>query len=110
MSSVDAPSLTPRRALAAIGLLCSLMLGACGASSTPHATRPSSNTAPNNASPPKTATARPLRPSAPTGLRPGTPVSSGFTGVRVFADHRIGFAITNLPQAGDGTYPVATSD
>jgi hypothetical protein len=28
----------------------------------------------------------------------------------VFANHRVGFAITNLPQAGDGTYPVATSD
>jgi len=28
----------------------------------------------------------------------------------VFANHRVGFAITDLPQAGDGTYPVATSD
>lgn len=111
MSSVDNRSpLTPRRPLAAIGLLCSLLLAACGASSAPHAASRSSTTAPNNASPPKTVTARRLRPSAPTGLRPGTPVGSGFTGVRVFANRHVGFATTNLPQAGGGTYPVATSD
>jgi hypothetical protein len=86
------------------------MLGGCGASSAPHATRPSSTTTPANLSPAKTVTARRLRASAPTGLRPGTPVSPGFDGVRVFANRRVGFAVPNLPQAGDGTYPVATSD
>jgi hypothetical protein len=43
-------------------------------------------------------------------LRPGTLASSGFTGIRVFANRRAGFAITNLPQAAYGTYPVATAD
>jgi hypothetical protein len=110
MSPVNHLSSKPRLAVAAIGLLSALMLGACGGSSGPQLARPSSDTAPNNASPPKSVTARRLRPSAPGGLRPGTPVSPGFTGVRAFANRRVGFGITDLPQAGDGTYPVATSD
>ena len=54
--------------------------------------------------------AAPLRPAAPGGLRPGTSVSSGFTGIRVFANRRDGFAITTIPAAEDGTYPVVTSN
>lgn len=87
-----------------------LVLAACGASSTLRSARLSSATASSDASPPKAVTARRLRPSAPAGLRPGTPVGSGFTGVRVFANRRVGFAVTNVPQAGGGTYPVATSN
>lgn len=37
-------------------------------------------------------------------------MSSGFTGVRVFANRHIGFALTDLAQAGGGTYPVSTTD
>lgn len=37
-------------------------------------------------------------------------MSSGFTGIRMFANRRAGFAITDIPQAGGGTYPVATTD
>jgi hypothetical protein len=51
-----------------------------------------------------------LRPAAAGGLRPGTRVSSSFIGIRVFAGRRTGFAITNVLKAGDGTYPVATTN
>jgi hypothetical protein len=48
--------------------------------------------------------------AAPGGLRPGTPVNPAFTSIRVFANRRIGFAITDIPKAGDGTYPVSTAN
>jgi hypothetical protein len=93
-----------------MALSCALAIGACGEASVRTVATPSTRAAPNNASPPKAVIARRLHPSAPGGLHPGTPVSSGFAGVRAFANRRIGFAITDLPQAGDGTYPVATAD
>ncbi len=65
---------------------------------------------PAGASPPRTVISRRLRAAAPGGLRPGTAVSAAFTGVRVFANRRIGFAITDIPTAGDGTYPVSTAN
>ena len=37
-------------------------------------------------------------------------MSASFIGIRVFADRRTGFAITNILKAGDGTYPVATTN
>jgi hypothetical protein len=110
MPFVNIQPLTLPRAVRAICLASCLVLSACGASSAPDTTRSSSATAPNGSSPPKTVTARRLRPAAPGGLRPGTPVSHGFAGVRVFANRLAGFAIAELPRAGDGTYPIATSD
>lgn len=94
----------------AIALLCALAISACGGSSSRGVAKTSANPAPNDAAPPKTVTSRRLQPSAPGGLNPGTPVNSGFTGIQVFANHHIGFALTDLPQAGGSTYPVATAD
>jgi hypothetical protein len=37
-------------------------------------------------------------------------VNARFKVVRVFANPRDGFAIADLPQGGDGTYPIATTD
>jgi hypothetical protein len=37
-------------------------------------------------------------------------VNSSFTGTRVFANRRDGFAITVIARAREGTYPVATDD
>lgn len=101
---------TRPRVLAPIVLLCSLALGACGQSSYPRPVRSPSATAATGGTPPKTVTAGRLHPAASGGLRPGTPVSSSFTGIRVFVNRRNGFAIPNLPKAGYGTYPVATTN
>ena len=60
--------------------------------------------------PPKHVVGARIRPSATGELRPGTPVRTTFTGVRVFANRTSGFAITDLRHAGDATYPVATAD
>lgn len=108
MSQVDRVSSIARLARGAVGLLCAVMLSACGVLSASHRARPSSASAPSNASPPKTVAARRLRPAASAGLRPGTAVRRDFTGVRVFATSRVGFAITDLPRATGGTYPVVT--
>lgn len=102
--------LRPAPASVAIALLCALAIGGCGAYSSRTVARQPARTAPNDASPPKTVTARRLQPSAPGGLHPGTPVGAGFSGVRAFANRRIGFAITDVSKAGDGTYPLATAD
>ena len=95
----------------ALALLSSVTLVACGASTQPRASRARSPSTPPVAVPaPSTRiVAQPLR-AAAAGLRPGTGVSPRFLGVRVFANRRDGFAITDLPQAGDGTYPVSTTD
>jgi hypothetical protein len=37
-------------------------------------------------------------------------VGSNFSGVRVFANRRVGFALSDIPPQGGGTYPVATAD
>jgi hypothetical protein len=65
---------------------------------------------PTGVTPPKTISAYPFRRVAGSGLRPGSAVGAGFTGVRVFVNRLDGFAIAGLPQASDGTYPVATTD
>jgi hypothetical protein len=95
--------------LAPVVLLCVLALGACGQSS-PRPVRSLSATAATGVTPPKTVTAHRLRPAASGGLRPGTPMSSSFTGIRGFTNRRDGFAITEIFKASDGTYPVATTD
>ena len=97
-------------AVVAIGLFSGLGTGACGGASVRSGPTAAAGTRSNDPAPPKVVTARSLRPSAPGGLGPGTAVSSGFTGVRVFANPRVGFAITELPRAGEGTYPVRTAD
>ncbi len=103
-------SVTHPPVLAPIVLAFSLALGACGQSLHPRPVRSSSPTAATGATPPPTVTAGHLRPAASGGLRPGTPVASNFTGSRVFVNRRNGFAIPNLPKAGYGTYPVATTN
>jgi hypothetical protein len=95
--------------LAPVVLLCVLALGACGQSS-PRPVRSLSATAATGVTPPKTVTAHRLRPAASGGLRPGTPMSSSFTGIRGFTNRRDGFAITEIFKASDGTYPVVTTD
>jgi hypothetical protein len=94
----------------AMGPLCAVAVGGCGGSSDRRVAPASSRAASARAAPPKTVAARRLQPSAPGGLRRGTAVSSAFIGIRVFADRRRGFAITDLPHASGGTYPVATAD
>jgi hypothetical protein len=97
-------------ALAATVVVCALGLAACGTSSVASTARSSTGSDSGDSPPPKTVTARRLRPAAPQGLRRGTPVSRSFTGVRVFANRRVGFAVPNLPQAGSGTYPAVTTN
>ncbi len=96
--------------VAALVVLCSFAPGACGDSSTRHGTTRSSSTTTGAALPPKTVIGQRAIPAGPEELRPGTVVSAGFKGVRVFANRRDGFAISDLPQAGYGTYPLATTD
>jgi hypothetical protein len=93
-----------------MALLCAVAVGGCSGSSGRHVPPASARAAPTHASPPKTARARRLQPSAPGGLRPGTTLNSEVIGIRVFADRRRGFAITDLPPKSGGTYPVATKD
>ena len=102
------PVALPR--LAAVLALCSLGTGACGESSIrdPTARRPSIRIAATL--PPKVVIGRRESTAGPGALRPGTAVTADFTGVRVFANPRDGFGIADLPQAGDGTYPLATTD
>jgi hypothetical protein len=94
----------------ATSLFCAVAIGACGGSTSPSAAKPSSLTASGHPASPKTVTARPLRATQSSALRPGTRVDSDFTGIRVFANRLNGFAIADLLQAGGATYPVATSD
>jgi hypothetical protein len=101
--------LTRPLVLAATVLLCPLVVTACSGSSAPRTARSSSASQSKEASPPKTLTARRLRPVA-EGLRPGTRLNRGFTGMRVFANRSDGFAITDLPHGSLRTYPVKTTD
>jgi hypothetical protein len=96
--------------LAVVVVLCSLAIGACGGASTPGRITGRSSVGRGDGLPPKTLIGGRATPAGPGGLRPGTIVSPDFTGVRVFANRRDGFAISDLPQAGDGTYPLATSN
>jgi len=52
--------------------------------------------------------ARRLRPDGPNSLRTGTRVGNHFSGDRVFANPRDGFAIGNPPGEFGATYPIAT--
>lgn len=98
------------RVLAPVAVLCSLVLGACDAATPRTMSRSPSAAVPSAVTPPKAVTAQRLGPAAGGGVRPGTPVSAGFTGIRVFINRRNGFALTGLPDAGGGTYPVASTD
>jgi len=61
--------------------------------------------------PPKIVSGHSLRGTFdPYHVRRGTPVSPSFSGERVFANRRVGFAIADLRQAGDATYPLVTFD
>jgi hypothetical protein len=108
--SVDVSMSTRMRALAAIVVLCSLAVCACGSALTRSPVKPSSPTASRDASPPKTVVSRRAVAAGRGALRPGTRVSAGFKGIRVFANRRDGFAIADLPRGGNGTYPIATTD
>lgn len=89
-------------------VLFALALVGCAAATPSNTARSSPTAAPTGATPPKTVIAYPL--PAARGLRPGSAVGAGFVGIRAFINRRDGFAIANLPQAGDGTYPLATTD
>jgi hypothetical protein len=90
---------------AVISFLSALAIIAVAALSSGHAAGASS-TGP----PPKHLAGAGIRPSAAGELRPGTRVVATFTGVRLFANRRTGFAVTDLQYAGNATYPLATAN
>lgn len=102
--------MTRLRVATPVAALLALMVCGCAASMSSTTARPSTDATPAGVTPPKTVSAYPLPATPFSRLRNGSAVGAGFTGVRVFVNRLDGFAIADLPQAGDATYPVATSD
>lgn len=98
------------RVFTPIAAVCLMIVGGCGAARPSTTPRSAPAGATSRAAPPHTVIAYPLRPDAAGGLRSGSRVGAGFTGIRAFINRRDGFAIADLPQASDGTYPLATTD
>jgi hypothetical protein len=99
--------LTPALATVA-AVLCVLAITGCGRSArstTTRATPPSAGPLPQ-----KTVQARRLRPDGPKSSPMGTRVGRRFSGPRVFANPRDGFALGAPREDFGDTYPIATVD
>lgn len=96
-------------AASAVAALCVLAMTGCGGAAEPAKVRAEALS--KSLPPPQTVQARRLRPNVPGSLHLGTRVSSNFSGTRVFAKRRDGFALGNLTGAEGGPiYPLATTD